>query len=61
MPYQTLAASILHMVAKGELKLSLVGSDEVKRQGGYGAARPCRPTDKTQDFKIQETREEAAS
>jgi hypothetical protein len=27
------------MVAKGELKLSLVGSDEVKRQGGYGAAR----------------------
>jgi predicted DNA binding CopG/RHH family protein len=39
MPYQTLAASILHMVAKGELKLSLVGSDEVKRQGSYGAAR----------------------
>jgi predicted DNA binding CopG/RHH family protein len=31
MPYQTLAASILHMVAKGELKLSLVGSNEAKR------------------------------
>jgi len=26
MPYQTLAASVLHMVAKGELKLSLTGA-----------------------------------
>jgi predicted DNA binding CopG/RHH family protein len=31
MPYQTLAASILHMVAKGELKLSLVGANISKR------------------------------
>jgi hypothetical protein len=27
LPYQTLAASVLHMVAKGELKLSLARVD----------------------------------
>jgi hypothetical protein len=30
-----------------------------RRSEGHGAARPRRPTEKTQDFKIQETREEA--